>query len=260
MSKTYLKLFGGLLALLIGIVVVSGQMTVTTKSQTSPILDKQTQVNSLNNKGRLARNGDEKAIGDFADEVFNQFAPPEAADAFPLFKDRIVRAEINYRRTGKGGIQEKDVVITLNKLGMQLGTPDYAKVSLRQLRFLRLNALTAFPGLVGQPRDEQARKSLIDSEMSPVEAVGMALLLGNQKLANEDFQVTPSEWATKRQQKEVAKWEAYKGSRPMLDKNGQSVALDGSLKTKELMGLAREHRGEALALVNSSLDNLGIPR
>jgi hypothetical protein len=46
----------------------------------------------------------------------------------------------------------------------------------------------------------------------------------------------------------------------MLDKNGQSVALDGSLKTKELMGLAREHRGEALALVNSSLDNLGIPR
>ena len=133
-------------------------------------------------------------------------------------------------------------------------------MSVRQLRFLRLNALSTFPGLIAQPRDKRSGKSLIDDEMSPVEAVGMALLLGNQKLANEDFQVTPTEWATKRHQNEVAKWEAYKRSRPMPEKNGQSLGLDGNLKTKELMGLALQHRADALALVNSSLDHLGIPR
>lgn len=31
------------------------------------------------------------------------------------------------------------------------------------------------------------------------------MFLGNQKLTNEDFQVTPAEWEVKRHQKEVAK-------------------------------------------------------
>ena len=70
MSKIYLKLFGGLLALLISIVLLSAKMSMT-KSQTAAVLDKHAQVNSLNNNGRLAKNGDEKAIDDFAVEVFN---------------------------------------------------------------------------------------------------------------------------------------------------------------------------------------------
>jgi hypothetical protein len=239
MQKKTLKLFGVLLALTIGIAVMSAKIGLTTKSKNADNPNKHERVNSFNNKARLAKTGDEQAVNDFADEVFSQFAPPEAADAFPLFKDRIVRAEANYRRTGKGGIQEKNVVGAFNELAKQIGAPDYAKVSVRQLRFLRLNAMGAFPGLIGQPKWTQSNNSVIDSEMSPLEAVGMSLWLGNQKLANEDFQVTPNEWATKRHQKEVAKWEANRKGRSDLDNKGnqkgdQSVSADGNSRTQEL--------------------------
>src|SRR5262249_15888463 len=108
-----------------------------------------------------------------------------------------------------------------------MGAPDYAKVSVRQLRFLRLNAMGVFPGLVTQPKGGQSKKSVIDSEMSPLEAVGMAMFIGNQKLTNEDFQVPPAEWEAKRHQKDVTKWEAYKkGFVPLDDKRSQVIPTD----------------------------------
>lgn len=174
MSTKYWKLLGVLVLLILGIVALSAKIIVTTtKSQTADISNERERVSSFNRKALLARTGDEQAVGDFADEVFSQFAPPEASDAFPLFKDRVVRAEVNYRRTGKGGVKERDVAGALNGLAQEMGAPDYAKVSVRQLRFLRLNAMGVLPGLVTQPKRGQSKKSVIDSEMSPLEAFGM---------------------------------------------------------------------------------------
>lgn len=262
MSTKYWKLLGVFVLLTFGIVALSAKIVVkTTKSQTADISNKRERVSSFNRKALLARTGDEQAVADFADEVFSQFGPPEASDAFPLFKDRVVRAEVNYRRTGKGGVRERDVAGALNGLAKEMGAPDYAKVSVRQLRFLRLNAMSAVPGLVTRPKGGQSQKSLIDNEMSPLEAVGMAMFIGNQKLTNEDFQVTPAEWEAKRHQKEVAKWDAYKrGRAPLDEKRSQLVPTDGNSKSRELKGLAFQQRNNALSLVNRSLNRLGIPR
>src|SRR5262249_53067043 len=262
MSTKYLKCLGVLLFLILGIAALATTISVrTTKSKSAVISNERERVSSFNRKALLARNGDEEAVGDFADEVFSKFAPPEAAEAFPLFKDRVVRAEVNYRRTGKGGVKERDVVGALNGLAKEMGAPDYAKVSVRQLRFLRLNAMGVFPGLVTEPKRGQSKESVLDSEMSPLEAFGMAMFLGNQKLTNEDFQVTPAEWEAKRHEKEVAKWEAYKkGLAPVDDKRSQLIPLDGNSKSRELKGLAFQHRNDALNLVNQSLDRFGIPR
>lgn len=262
MPTKYLKCLGVLLLLIIGITALSTRMSVrTTKSQTADTPSERERVIAFNRKALLARTGDEQAVGDFADEVFSQFAPPEASDALPLFKDRVVRAEVNYRRTGKGGVKERDMAGALNGLAKQMGAPDYAKVNVRQVRFLRLNAMSVLPGLVTQPKGGQSKKSVIDSEMSPLEAVGMALFMGNQKLTNEDFQVPPAEWEAKRHQKEVAKWEAYKkGLGPLDDKRSEIIPADGNSRSRKLKGLAFQHRNDALNLVNESLDRLGIPR
>lgn len=96
--------------------------------------------------------------------------------------------------------------------------------------------------------------------MSPVEALGMALFLGNQKLANEDFQVTPAEWAATRHQRNVAKWDAHKRGIPYEDKVSRPVSSDGNAKSRELMGLALKHGSDALTLIENSLDSLKIPR
>src|SRR6185312_4711051 len=178
---------------------------------------------------------DERAVKDLADAVFTQFAGAEFSNALSDMKNRIASAEVGYRRDNKGGVSERKLVNSLNHLSRQIGAPDFAQVSMAQLRYLRVNLAGAYPNLISQPSARQFGKSGLTTEMSPLEAATLTMLLATQKLSNEDFQVSPQEWAQKRYQKDVEKWEAHRnGAAAPARTAARSRASLENTKGKEL--------------------------
>jgi hypothetical protein len=97
--------------------------------------------------------------------------------------------------------------------------------------------------------------------MSPLEATGLTLLLVTQKLANEDFQVTPEEWTARRHQKAVAKWRAHRNGIPApIEESTKAVARVESARTKELKAAFLSRAVDILPSVDRSLEAFGIPR
>ncbi|HEX3249537.1 MAG TPA: hypothetical protein VHS05_08920 [Pyrinomonadaceae bacterium] len=261
MTRKHAKKTALLLVLTLGIALLLITSGVSPKSEATQSNDIQLRVGLLNAKARLARSGDERAVGDLADEVFKQFGPPELAFGLSLYKDRLVRAEINYRRQGVGGIPEKNLVKAMNGLTRRLGAPDYSRVSTPQVRFLRVNMLGGYPGFISQAPEGNPGKSIVNSEMSPLEAAGLALLMVNQKLSNKDFQVTPAEWATQRHLRAVERWNAYKSGKPAPEKStAQAKVVVETMRSKELQRLFSNRVADVPPLVDRALDDLGIPR
>jgi hypothetical protein len=249
------------LLVILVLATLSAKVGVAPPPQENSSSNAQARFASFNSKARLAKSGDERAVRDLADEVFTEFGYSEVAGVLSLFKDRLVRAEINYRRTGNGGIPERNVVRMLNGLTKELGAPDYARVSVHQVRYLRVNLLPVFPSFIGHSSTRQSNRSIIDPEMSPLEATGLTLLLVTQKLANEDFQVTPEEWTARRHQKAVAKWEAHRNGIPApMEESTEAVARVESGRTKELKAAFLSRAVDILPSVDRSLEVLGIPR
>ncbi len=57
------------------------------------------------------------------------------------------------------------------------------------------------------------------------------MLLITQKLSNEAFQGTPEEWAQKRHQKQVARWEAHRSGRAApVEKGVEGQRNEGKCK------------------------------
>jgi hypothetical protein len=222
---------------------------------------------SLDYKAQAAKSGDKAAVRELADEVFKRFGLADVdSGALAPLKDRLARAEVDYRRSGKGGVRENKVMQTVNELADSLGAPAYAKVDLLQVRYLRTNMIVSLSNFIGQVSIGGDGKSSVNPEMSPLEAAGITLLLLYQKVYNEDYQVTPEEWRDIRYKQELAKWQAHKnGSPPPEEKVPKNVAKVESLRTAELKQvLARAAQsmgpGSLMTVAHRSLDTLGIPR
>ncbi len=86
---------------------------------------------SLEEKARKAKGGNEDAVRDLAEEViyqYGQMLPTEAQDGI---MERVVRAEREYQKNGKGGVRETHVVQAVNFLAEKFDVPDYAKTDHR---------------------------------------------------------------------------------------------------------------------------------
>ena len=259
--KKHAKKIALLFVLLLGIAFLLIASGTSPKSEATQSNDIQLRVGLLNAKARLAKSGDERAVGDLADEVFKQFGHPEMALGLSFYKDRLVRAEVNYRRQGKGGITEKDLVKAMNGLTRRLGAPDYSRVSSAQIRYLRVNMLHAYPGFISQAPEGTPGKSIVNSEMSPLEAAGLALVMVNQKLSNRDFQVTPAEWATQRHLRAVERWNAHRSGKPVPENSTAQLKIEfESTRSKELQQHFRNRVADVPPLVDKALNDLGIPR
>jgi hypothetical protein len=223
------------------------------------IHDANDRVASLNSKARLAARGDETAVRDLADAVFAQFASADMNDALSVAKDRLVTSEVNYRRDGEGGISENKLVKALNKASEQLGAPDFARVSVAQLRYLRVSLLAVYPSLIGQSHQNQVGRSAVKSEMSPLEAAGLSMLLFTQKVSNQDFQVTPKEWAQKRHEEQIARWEAHRSGRVIpTEKAVRGSAAKETAKSKELQQILTSRAADIGPLVDGLLTEMGM--
>jgi hypothetical protein len=259
--RKYIKKLSVLFVLLLGLAAMITIANISPESKAQKNDDIGSKAALLNARAKLAKGGDEKEVGRYADEVFQQFGSPEMATGMSLFKDRLVRAEVNYRRQGKGGVSERSLAKSLNGLTKKLGAPDYARISPSQVRYMRVNMMIAYPGMIHRSSDKQLKKSVVDPEMSPLEAAGMTMLLVTQKLSNKEFQVTPEEWAASQHEKQVKKWEAHKKGAPLpKDKAVNGKATSESARSKELQRAFYNKGAEILPLIDSSLQDMGIPR
>lgn len=179
----------------------------------------------INRRAHAAKGGEEQAVRDLADDVVESFTPSEVpAFTKEKMKDRLASAEISYQQGKQKGISEHDVAKTVNQLADDLGAPEYAKTNSGQVRVLRVSMMSEMPNLIspGAPKIKAGRASL--SDMSPVEAVSVTLLMVHQKMRNEAYQVTPQEFAANLRQKHQERWEAHRAEK---SNNGQGHAAQG---------------------------------
>jgi|SRR5579875_9017 len=153
---------------------------------------------SVEKKAIAARGNDPQAVAALVDEVLNvpHFFPRLPASLGSMVKNRLVQAEILYRQGKKHGVQEQDIVDTLNGLVDQLGGPPYLKTTLSQVRVLRMWMAFSQPTFMGtgMARPDANIGESVNSAMAPVQAVSLIETLIDEKLNEPDFQVTPEEW------------------------------------------------------------------
>lgn len=234
----------------------------------------------LGRKAKATRGADPIAVRDLTDEAFNAFALPEV----PVFtqegmKERLVRAELNYRKGADKGISEVQVARTVNELANKLQIPDYAKVSPAMVRLARVGLMLELPHFIAQdaPAGKKRKKigSSINPFMSPLEATSVTLFLLQQKMLNDAFQVPHKEFFANVHEKQLQKWGEWRakkdgGAQPISDGQAQrqsdhKMRVVSNSKTDNARRAARR-AAEAMSpdallnLADSSLDTLGIKR
>ncbi len=213
----------------------------------------------LDTKAKAAKSGDEARIGELADEVLASLnvdeAPAGMADAI---KERLVRAEANYRNGRGKGSSEFDIVRTVNGVAKKLNLPDYAKTNVFEIRRLEMNVLPLVPNFLGGQRNrrEDARKGSINAELSPLQAVFVMGRLVQQKRNVPDSQLTNDEWVAFHGGRRTAQSKALFQT-AMESRRGDStrtIAIDQAIKR----GMTNIGPAELLNLPDRVLDALGI--
>ena len=249
-----------LLAVILGIAVVMATIGLSRKRQ----FQRQGQRDAIqklalsDSKGRSARSGDPAAVTSLSDEVLNYFGTPETVRTLSPFKDRMIRAETDYRNKRFKGISEERVAHLLNKLAKDLDAPDYAYVNSRQIRFLRGRFLTALPSLITTTIESKKGIS-INPEMSPLEAVAMIHLIITQKLSNPSFQVSPEEWMRTQHEERRAKNTRDRQRRSDPQFEAKLMPFEESEKARTLKQLVLDRSADLQPLIDRYLTDLGLP-
>ena len=215
--------------------------------------DQANSVARINAKAELLNTADERVIRDLADEVFTSFnADLMPAEVLDSVKDRIVRAEVNYRSGHGYPVSEFGVVRMTNMLMKKLGAPAYAHTNVYEVRRLEMNFLPFLSKFIGKKpagtsHGPKAIGSSFNPEMSPLEAVAIANLLIQQKRVNPAYQMTHDELVARRLAKSSSKHEIGDNSRSLeIEK---AIQRGGNLSVYELVKLPHH-----------ALDQLGVER
>jgi len=218
-------------------------------------------ISRINDKAAMLNTADETQVRDFAEEVFKAFGLDEAPlEITESVKDRLVRAELNYR-SGRGKpISEFGVVRMVNMLADKLGAPAYAKTNVFEVRRLEMNFLPFLSKLIGNkpvggPSEPKPVGSSINPTLSPLEAITIAGLLIQQKRFSPEYQMTQDEWIANQGGKRHSKnFASSWASKTKDDKRGDK--LDEAIRR----GTDALSVTELLGLPHLALDKLGVQR
>ena len=219
----------------------------------------------INEKARAARSGEEHAVGELTDAVFNTIVGDDevSAAATKELKGRVFRSEMEYRRGKRKGVEEVEVVKVINGLAKKYGAPDYAKTNQGEVRELRMSMLLTEGDFVARGRNDgkggkkRKKGDTIGSEMSPLEAVYVTADMVKQKLYNEDYQLT--------QEERRARWaEKHDGKVKKCEGEGCGAKVLDSPRHVEMQEVGRRagdtSLGDALDTAHRTLNILGIDR
>lgn len=215
--------------------------------------DQTNSVERINAKAESLNTADETVIRELADEVFTSIdADLASPEIIAGVKDRIVRAEVNYRSGHGKPVSEFGVVRMTNMLMKKLGAPAYAQTNVYEVRRLEMNFLPFLSKFIGKKpagtsHGPKALGSSFNPEMSPLEGIAIANLLIQQKRVNPVYQVTYDEWLARRSAKKSGKQVINDNSRRL--EMEKIIQRGGDLSVYELVKLP--HR---------ALDLLGVPR
>jgi hypothetical protein len=271
MSKriTLLLIIFALVAFMVGAQWVSSSSSA--KLQVNPSLftsdggSRKSMFEELEGKARLAQDDNETAISALADSIFNEVGSPAIpANVITRIKERLVRAEKNFRKNKKG-VREASIVRMINELADKFQAPAYAKTSPLQVRIARVELMKYMPSFIAQETRAE-RKGLkkkvgasINPEVSPLEAAYIAMLLIHQKMLNEEYQQTPDEYAAN-----LHRWRAAERNNSSATEH-TIVNKRNQEKCREMRqvvsgGVARLSPASIQGLIDDSLDTLGIER
>jgi hypothetical protein len=219
---------------------------------------------SLEDKARKAKGGNEDAVRDLADEVFYRYGQMLPTEVTDKVKERVVRAETEYKKNGKGGVRETDVVQAVNLLAEKFNAPEFAKTDLRQVKMLRARMRTQAQSFIAP--DPEKKKGLkkklgepMNQEVSPLEATCLLLVMLNQKALNNDFQQTLQEFAIKARRKPSG-LEGDPGGPSVVMNNPLNIEKSRAVIRATVKGVSRMKTLDALNLADDTLDKLGIKK
>ena len=175
----------------------------------SPGVNRMGPHQSIENKANLSNANDPKSVRALVDEVFNfpRTFPHLPSQLENVVKDRLVEAEILYKQGKRPGVEEQDIVESINNLAQKLGAPPHGETTRRQVRLLRMSLALAEPKFMGTglARSGAAIGESVSTTMGPAQAIHLMGSLIDQKFTNPDFQVTPQEWEAVNRQKFIDK-------------------------------------------------------
>jgi hypothetical protein len=257
-----------LIALIVGLAVTAVTIGLSRKRQAQS--KKQSQANQLgaarhvsdklsllDGKARSAKSGNQDDVLSLTDEVLNFFGTPETVQTLWPFRERLVRAEADYRKKHVGGMKEEKLAHAVNRFAHDLGAPDYAYVNDRQIRYLRAHFEVALPHFIGATRDSKDRV-VMNPEMSPLEAVALTHLLITQKLSNPSFQVSPQEWMETQHQERLTRRNSLH-EEPLAESESSLTQFTESEKTKTLKQMFTKSSADLQTLIDHYLIDLGLP-
>lgn len=106
-----------------------------------------------------------------------------------LLAAKAANAEIRYRNGQQKGITETQIVDLMNRIGKTLKIPDESRVTLPQLRRVRMGLAIEYPAFMGKGLSTKGMKSgdTVIEIVSPLQALHIIFTLTDQKVADDDF-------------------------------------------------------------------------
>lgn len=163
---------------------------------------------------------------------------------------RLTQAELAFRTSGSGALAEANAVNMTNWLADGLQAPVYAYTDETQVEYLRTLLNRAMPDLV-------RRKNM---QMSPIEAFAVASVMLCQKMDNEEFMVTTSEFVTRIQTPTnypIGNDSDSSYSVDVVPETPKQAEMRNTLNSN-LQNFAEGESGDTLSVQNT-LTALGIP-
>lgn len=216
----------------------------------------------INSKAEALNSADETQIRDLTNEIFKSFELDQVPAALTDgLRERLVRAEVNYRSGRGNAVSEFGIVRMTNMLGDKLGAPAYFKTNVFEVRRLEMAFMPFLSKLIGKKpaghiSGPKARKSSVNATMSPLEAFTIAGLLIQQKRFNPTYQVTQEEFLAKHAAKAKDKDKA----------RGPDKAFNLDMTRRKEVEQTFERGANALSvtdllkLSHDALDKLGVAR
>ncbi len=213
----------------------------------------------INQKAKKARTGNQEDAKELVGEIIHVSGITNEFDGFSSdsITDRVGRNESRYQLGQADSIPEGKIVRTINGLAKQLNLPNYARTNSYEVRKLRLSLLPNFPQLINQKT--QSSQSLtkgmkFDSQMSPAESILVLTMMIQQKMNNQEYQLTNSE--------RLSSWNdahSHNPKKPKKDK-AQNSSSSRSMEMRRTLenGADSMSISDALRLSDITLNTLGI--
>jgi hypothetical protein len=149
----------------------------------------------IDSQAVLAKEGSETAIRNLTGQLFANAGIPKEVTSALGFNERVVQAELNYRKGLHPAVQTADIVKAVNNLSNSIGAPTWAHTDAQEVTKLRMWLLVLYPHMIASSTPHQAdgNLELLSPKMSPIEASYIATILIQQKLWNSYYQLSPAE-------------------------------------------------------------------